>query len=178
MKIKAVQLAVVLATFVASLLAAEGPVPNGAPHLDHVFLIMMENHGFGQIVNNPNAPFANQLAKSANRATNYFAIGHPSSTNYLEVVGGSNFGVRSDNNPDWHNQNCTPNLVSGETNLDGPVSSGPVCPIAGTGTDAATPRLDTTNECPNPPQPCPPGLISIDGSRIPATHNIEIGRAH
>lgn len=172
MKIKAVQLAVVLATLAASVLAAEGPVPQGVPHLDHVLLIMMENHGFAQIVNNPNAPFANQLARSANRATNYFAIGHPSSTNYLEVVGGSNFGVRSDNNPDWHNQNCTPNLVSGETNLDGPVSSGPVCPISGTGTDAATPRLDTTNECPNPPQPCPPGLISIDGSRIPAAHNI------
>lgn len=57
MKIKAVQLAVVLATLAASVLAAEGPVPKGVPHLDHVFLIMMENHGFAQIVNNPKAPF-------------------------------------------------------------------------------------------------------------------------
>jgi hypothetical protein len=108
MKIKAVQLAVLLATLAAPVLAAEGPVPKGVPHLDHIFLIMMENHGFAQIVNNPNAPFANRLARSSNRATNYFAIGHPSLTNYLEVVGGSNFGVRSDNNPDWHDQNCTP----------------------------------------------------------------------
>src|SRR5215469_13794292 len=81
--------------------AAEGPVPTGVPHLDHMFVIMMENHGFGQIVGNPNAPFANWYMKNANSATNYFAIGHPSSTNYLEIVGGSNFGVRSDNNPDW-----------------------------------------------------------------------------
>ena len=67
----------------------------------------MENHGYGEIVGNPNAPFANWYMNNANSATNYFAIGHPSSTNYLELVGGSNFGVRSDNNPDWHNANCT-----------------------------------------------------------------------
>jgi len=158
--------------FAGGLFAQEGPVPKGIPRLDHVFVIMMENHGFSQIVNNPNAPFANQFAKSANSATNYFAIGHPSLTNYLEVVGGSNFGIRSDNNPDWHNGNCTTNLASGTPNLDGPVSSGLVCPISGVGTDAATPAIDTTNECANPPQPCPPGFISIDGGSIAAADHI------
>ena len=170
MKAKAATLVVVVA-FASILFAAEGPVPKGVPHLDHVWVIMMENHGLNQIVNNPNAPFANQLVKSANFSANYFAIGHPSSTNYLEVVGGSNFGVRSDNNPDWHNSSCTTNLASGTPNLDGPISSGPVCPIAGAGTDAATPTIDTTNECPNPPQSCPPGLISIDGGSISAADN-------
>ena len=151
--------------------AAEGRVPKGVPHLDHVFIIMMENHGYSQIINNPSAPFANQYAKSANSATNYFAIGHPSSTNYLEIVGGSNFGVRSDNAPDWHNGNCTPNLgPPPSTNLDNP-NSGNVCPIAGHGTDAATPAIDDNNECPST-APCPPGQISIDGSSIPAASNI------
>ena len=51
-------------------LAQEGAVPKEVPHLDHVFVIMMENHGYSQIVGNPNAPFANQYAKSANSATN------------------------------------------------------------------------------------------------------------
>jgi hypothetical protein len=161
-----------LTALTGTLLAQEGAVPGGIPRLDHVFVIMMENHGFNQIVNNPDAPFANQFAKSANSATNYFAIGHPSLTNYLEVVGGSNFGVRSDNNPDWHNGNCATNLASGTPNLDGPVSSGVVCPIAGVGTDALTPAVDTTNECPNPPQSCPPGLIDIDGTALPAAHTI------
>src|SRR5215475_2010921 len=92
--------------------ANEGAVPRGVPHLDHVFVIMMENHGYNQIIGNPDTPFANSLANSANTATNYFAIGHPSSTNYLEIVGGSNFGVRSDNNPDFHNASCTPNIVT------------------------------------------------------------------
>jgi hypothetical protein len=144
--------------------AAEGPVPTGVTHLDHVFVIMMENHGFSQIVGNPNAPFTNMYMKQANSALNYFAVGHPSSTNYLEMVGGSNFGIRSDNNPDWHNASCTPNLATGAVNTDFP-SSPLVCPIAGTGTDAETPAIDLTNECPNPDttDPCPPGLIDIDG---------------
>ena len=68
-------------------LAAEGPVPEGVPHLDHIFLIMMENHGYSQIINNPNAPFINAYLKEANVGTNYFAVAHPSLTNYLEVVG-------------------------------------------------------------------------------------------
>src|SRR5581483_8916988 len=83
------------------------------PRLDHVFVIMMENHAYGQIIGNPNAPFANQYAQSANLGTNYFAVAHPSLTNYLEVVGGSNFGVLNDHSPDWHNTQCTPNLASG-----------------------------------------------------------------
>ena len=70
-----------------TLFASEGAVPKGVPHLDHIFVIMMENHGYSQIVGNPNAPFTNQYAKSANSATNYFAVAHPSLTNYLEVVG-------------------------------------------------------------------------------------------
>jgi len=130
--------------------AAEGPIPSGVPQLDHVFLIMMENHGYGQIVNNPNAPFINQLASSANTATNYFAVAHPSLTNYLEVVGGSNFGVQSDNYPDWHNNYCTTSLASGKANTDNP-SSPLICPIWGIGTDAATPAVDCTNEVQSPP---------------------------
>lgn len=163
--------AVLCLLFAGSMFAQEGSVPKGVPALDHVFVIMMENHGYGQIIGNPGAPFTNQYAKSVNSATNYFAVGHPSSTNYLEIVGGSNFGDRSDNAPDWHNANCTPNLLTpGVTNFDTP-NSGPVCPIAGTGTDAATPVVDDVNECPST-SPCPPGQISIDGSKIPAASGI------
>src|ERR1035441_9638028 len=76
-----------LTALTAPLFAQEGPVPKGIPHLDHVFLIMMENHGYTEILHNPNARFINSYAKSANLATNYFAVAHPSLTNYLEVVG-------------------------------------------------------------------------------------------
>src|SRR6266404_3978787 len=142
---KAAFLGLLAVVLTGTLFASEGAVPKGVPHLDHIFVIMMENHGYSQIVGNPNAPFTNQYAKSANSATNYFAVAHPSLTNYLEVVGGSNFGVHSDNNPDWHNATCTNNLASGAVNTDSPASPN-VCPIYGTGTDAATPAIDCTNE--------------------------------
>jgi hypothetical protein len=154
----------------------------GIPHLDHVFVIMMENHGYQQIINNPNAPYLNGLiaSKKVNLATSYFAVGHPSLTNYLEIVGGSNFGVRSDNNPDWHNATCAPNLATGTVNADNyggnppsniTVQSEPVCPIAGIGTDADTPAVDDWNEV-NPP--LFNYLADIDGLKsVPASNTIE-----
>jgi hypothetical protein len=150
--------------------AAQGPVPRGVLPLDHVFVIMMENHAFGQIANNPQAPFINSLMAKANLAENYYAIAHPSSTNYLEVVGGSNFGKLSDQYPDWHNTACTPNITPGQpTNTDSP-NSGVFCPIAGKdGKDAEIPILDTTtNETSAPP------LTNINGRfSIPAGTKID-----
>jgi phosphatidylinositol-3-phosphatase len=138
-------------------LAQEDRVPGGIPRLDHVFVIMMENHGYQQVIDNPNEPYLNSLIsnKKVNSATNYFAVGHPSLTNYLEIVGGSNFGVRSDNPPEWGSTTCTPNIESGIVNADGtnpsgPTDNGSVCPIAGTGKDAETPAIDTWNETGGP----------------------------
>lgn len=132
--------------------------PLAMPRLDHVFLIMMENHGYAQVINNPYAPFTNQEAQTANLAVNYFAVAHPSLTNYLEVVGGSNFGITDDNSPDWGNASCQPNIQSGVNNNE--ADSTPICPIAGTGTDQPTPALDCSNEV----NGCPPGpVINIDG---------------
>src|SRR6201984_2952621 len=158
MKHQSAILALLVIAMVGTVFGAEGAVPKGVPHLDHVFVIMMENHGYRQILNNPNAPFINQYAKSANLATNYFAVAHPSLTNYLEVVGGSNFGVQSDNSPDWHNLSCVTNLASGIPNTDNPPSPN-VCPITGSGTDAATPAIDYTNETQGPP-----GTINVNGT--------------
>jgi hypothetical protein len=160
----------IMASIVVALLAAgnagagEGPVPKGIPALDHVFVIMMENHAYGQIATNPQAPFLNGLMSSANLATNYFAIAHPSSTNYLEVTGGSNFNNLSDQYPNWHNMSCTPNMLSGITNVDVFQKSftsvvGTVCPIAGSGgTDANIPVEDLTNNEGTPP------LTNINGT--------------
>ena len=154
---KAAHLGLVGILLAGAVVAHEGNSPNGVPRLDHVFFIMMENHAFAQIVNNPNAPFANAYAKYANTGTNYFAIAHPSLTNYLEVNGGSNFGVLNDNSPDWHNATCTNNLASATTSFDNGTEP-PICPIYGVGTDAATPAIDFSNETSGPP-----GDINIDG---------------
>lgn len=160
-------LGLLCAALTGSAFAAEGPIPNGIPRLDHVFVIMMENHGFSQIIDNPSAPYLNYLAQTDNLATNYYAIAHPSLNNYLEIVGGSNFGVQSDNFPDWHNWYCVPNLVAKTVNSDNPPSPN-VCPISGVGTDAAVPAVDMTNETQGAP-----GTINIDGQKsYQATSNI------
>lgn len=166
-----VSLALGLAASIAcgTAVAEQGPVPTGIPKLEHVFVVMMENHAYGQIAGNPQAPFINSMMKKANLATNYFAIAHPSSTNYLEVVGGSNFNNLSDQYPNWHNHTCVPNLVPGQpTNLDNP-STGLVCPITGIGTDAPTPAIDSSmNETSTPP------LTNINGTlSIPASNKID-----
>jgi hypothetical protein len=151
---------IVLAGLVAALSctagAQQGPEPKGVLPLNHVWVIMMENHGFSQVLNNPAAPFTTKYANTANLATNYFAVAHPSLTNYLEVNGGSNFGVLDDNSPDWHNEACSPNLATAVTNFES--VSTPICPISGTGTDAATPAIDYSNETSGPP-----GVNNIDG---------------
>ena len=97
--------------------------------LDHVFLIIMENQTNTDIIGNENAPFINAYAAVANRATNYFAVGHPSAPNYLEIVGGSNFGLTNDFWPNWVNGGCIDNA---------PGSTGCVnafAPIAAAGVD-------------------------------------------
>ena len=138
---------------------AEGEVPKGVRHLDHVFLIMMENHGYAEIVGNPQMPFVNSLARKGALAANYFGVAHPSLTNYLEIVGGSNFGVINDHSPDWHSEACTTNLASGVPSRD--TSAFPnICPISGTGYDGATPAIDTSNLEGNQPGP----VINIDGT--------------
>ncbi|HUN92430.1 MAG TPA: alkaline phosphatase family protein [Burkholderiaceae bacterium] len=168
------------AGFSGTAIAAEGAVPQGIDHLDHAFVILMENHGYQQIINNPNEPYLNSLIanKRVNSATNYFAVGHPSLTNYLEIVGGSNFGVRSDNPPAWHDATCNPNIVTGIVNADNggnnapvTIDTGSVCPIAGVGTDAETPAIDNWNEVTLPQFPY---LADIDGIKaVPAAKNTE-----
>src|ERR1700730_19131379 len=127
-----------------TMFAQVGPVPDGIRDLDHVFIIMMENHFYGQIIGNSNAPFINSYASAANLATNYYGVGHPSLTNYLEVIGGSNFGVINDFSPDWHNTSCTPNIVSGVPSMESATAN--ICPISGKGFDGPTPAVDATNE--------------------------------
>jgi phosphatidylinositol-3-phosphatase len=101
---------------------------------------MMENQVNTHILGNPNAPFINQFATVANQATNYFAVGHPSLPNYLEITGGSNFGVTDDFFPDWLNGGCIDNEPANGC-------AGAVPPIANPGTDNPVPATATPTGC-------------------------------
>jgi acid phosphatase len=65
------------------------PLPPGSiPAADHVFLIMLENHGFAQVIGSPAMPYLNSLATQHALATNYFADTHPSIGNYFMLTTG------------------------------------------------------------------------------------------
>src|SRR2546429_6741905 len=73
----------------------------GVPAYDHVFVIVMENHSYGQIIGSSSAPYVNGLLSSGALATNYSAVSHPSLPNYLALTGGSTYGVTSDCTTCW-----------------------------------------------------------------------------
>ncbi|HEY2393538.1 MAG TPA: alkaline phosphatase family protein [Candidatus Angelobacter sp.] len=65
------------------------PVPTGLPVADHVFVIVLENHAFAQIVGSSSMPFLNSLATQHSLAANYFANTHPSIGNYFMLTTGN-----------------------------------------------------------------------------------------
>jgi hypothetical protein len=144
----------------ASAVAMEGsaPVaPGSIPYLNHVFIIMMENHLKQEIIGNANAPFMNQEAKEAGQGTNYYGVGHPSLVNYLELTGGSNFGVTNDDPLNWVSGPCHSNQYSNDC-------SGAVDPIYGPGDDVATPATAPSGGC--------NGQLGFSGT--PIDHNCAI----
>jgi len=66
------------------------------PAFDHIFVLVMENHGFSQIIGSPGAPYINSLAAGYGLAASYTGVAHPSLPNYLALTGGDTFGVSSD----------------------------------------------------------------------------------
>jgi hypothetical protein len=78
-------------------LTATGTVPTP----DHVVVLILENHGYSQIIGSSAAPHINALANDAASAlfTQSYAIEHPSQPNYLDLYSGSNQGSTDDNVP-------------------------------------------------------------------------------
>ena len=71
------------------------PPPQSA-HVDHVFLVVLENHSFSQVLGNPAMPFLNSLASAHALAAGYFANAHPSIPNYFMLSTG-NLQTNDDN---------------------------------------------------------------------------------
>jgi phosphatidylinositol-3-phosphatase len=82
----------------------------GVPAFDHIFVIVMENHAYSEIIGDSvDAPYINQLAANYGLATNYVAVAHPSLPNYFALTGGDTFGVTTDCTTCFGNP---PNLVA------------------------------------------------------------------
>jgi acid phosphatase len=81
----------------ATALLSPPPGPSAAvPRFKHVWLIVLENKTYDQIVGAKTAPFLNQLIATSGLATKYQAVTHPSLPNYLALFSGSTHGVSDD----------------------------------------------------------------------------------
>ena len=77
----------------------QGGQQDRVPRLDHVFVIVLENHnsftsfGSNGIIGNPQAPNITALWNKYNIATNYNAVWHPSLPNYVSMITGNWIGT-------------------------------------------------------------------------------------
>lgn len=69
----------------------------GSKIFDHVYVIVLENHGFDEALNNGSSPFLLSLSRDQGLATRYYGVAHPSLPNYLAMIAGDEFGIRDDN---------------------------------------------------------------------------------
>lgn len=66
------------------------------PAFSHVFVLVLENHGYDRIIDSPEMPYLASLAASGGVADAYDAVAHPSQPNYLALFSGSDQGVFDD----------------------------------------------------------------------------------
>ncbi|HEY6309856.1 MAG TPA: alkaline phosphatase family protein [Streptosporangiaceae bacterium] len=68
------------------------------PHMDHVFVIMMENTSYSDLLSssNTNTTFIQSLAATYGLETDYFGVTHTSLPNYVAATSGSTWGSNND----------------------------------------------------------------------------------
>jgi acid phosphatase len=108
------------ATVVPTLTATKAatPIPSNTPSassIQHVFVVVMENHSYNEVWNTSSSPYITSLGNAYARATNYHATIHPSLPNYLDLYGGSNYGITTDCNP---STSCHSTAINLADNLD------------------------------------------------------------
>jgi hypothetical protein len=72
--------------------AAVAPIPA----FDHIVVVVFENKEASTVLGSRAAPSFNAYARVYARMTRYYGVAHPSLPNYLALVSGSTFGVRTD----------------------------------------------------------------------------------
>lgn len=85
---------------------------HAAPPPAHVFVVVMENHGYSSVVGNPAAPWIDEAVRRFGVALNYRAVAHPSQPNYLALTSGSTHGVTSDADVSLHVPNVGSQLTA------------------------------------------------------------------
>lgn len=87
------------------------------PNFEHIVIVMFENKEFGSVIGNSSMPNYNKLAKEYTLLTQYYAVTHPSLPNYIALMGGDTFGIKTDCTGCFVNATSLPDLIeaSGRT---------------------------------------------------------------
>ncbi len=75
--------------------------------VNHVFIVMEENHSYTDVIGNPDMPYFNSLAQTYSVAEQYYAVTHPSIGNYFMLTTGQIIT----NNDDYTGQVTADNVV-------------------------------------------------------------------
>jgi len=129
--------AVGFATLLLVLTLGTGPASGQVPALDHVIVVIMENHSYDQV---RLKPYTADLIANNTVCTQSYAVTHPSLPNYLALWAASTFDVTNDDCPSPGSPYTAENLghaceVAGQTwraySEDLPVVGSAVCSDTG-----------------------------------------------
>ncbi|MGZ3584761.1 MAG: alkaline phosphatase family protein [Ktedonobacterales bacterium] len=86
-----------------------GGTPVPLPHVDHLVIVVEENHSYDAITGASDTPYLTALRQQGAVFSDAHGVSHPSQPNYLALFAGSTFGLTSDACPQ---QFTGPNLAT------------------------------------------------------------------
>jgi acid phosphatase len=90
------------------------------PAYDHIVVVIEENHSYGEVIGNANAPYLTSLANNGANMTQSFGVTHPSQPNYLALFSGSAQGITDDSCPHTFSaENLGHQLINAGTTFKG-----------------------------------------------------------
>lgn len=94
----AAALAALVTVQIAGATGGHPQTPRVGGDVQHIFVIVLENHSRQSVLDDPNAPtpFMKSLAQHYASAADYYGVTHPSEPNYLALLSGSNWWINQD----------------------------------------------------------------------------------
>jgi phospholipase C len=129
--------------------AEDSSRPAGFPHMDHVFVIMMENSSYDALLSpsNPDTAFIQSLAGDYGLETDYYGVTHTSLPNYVAATSGSTWGSNTDdeaqaNDGYFNHTNLADQLDAAGVSWKGYMESMPAVGYTGNYGDCTSPSPD------------------------------------
>jgi phosphatidylinositol-3-phosphatase len=72
------------------------PTPAAAGSIDHIVIVVEENHSYKQIMDSPDAAYTHALIERGALFTDAHGVTHPSQGNYIALFSGSTQGIKDD----------------------------------------------------------------------------------